>query len=101
MVKVEKLGVLSFAKVYAFLMGLLGLVIGLMISFVTLIIGSVSNFNGTSGLGMGLLTGFGLLSIIILPILYAAFGFVTGALSALLYNFVARFTGGFEVELKK
>lgn len=47
---------------------------------------------------MGLLFGVG--SVIFLPIFYGVLGFVFGLLTALLYNLVARFVGGIEVEVE-
>ena len=37
--------------------------------------------------------------LILAPLAYAAFGFVFVAIGCLLYNFVATFTGGIEVDL--
>jgi len=44
----------------------------------------------------GLLLGMG----IFFPIIYAAMGFILGVVSAALYNLVARWIGGFEVEVE-
>ena len=38
--------------------------------------------------------------LIVAPLVYAAFGFVFVAIGCLLYNFVASFTGGIEVDLQ-
>jgi hypothetical protein len=43
---------------------------------------------------------FGLGFAIVLPIVYAAAGFVGGIIMAALYNLVARWTGGFEFECR-
>jgi hypothetical protein len=40
--------------------------------------------------------GFGLLFIIIIPIVYAIVGFIGGIISAVVYNVVAKWTGGIE-----
>ena len=37
--------------------------------------------------------------LILVPLAYAAFGFVFVAIGCLIYNFVATFTGGIEVDL--
>jgi hypothetical protein len=42
----------------------------------------------------------GLAVMVILPIIYAAMGFVFGALGALLYNLFAGFVGGIEIEVE-
>lgn len=43
---------------------------------------------------------FGVGLALLAPVMYAAMGFVTGALGALLYNFFVRWTGGIEVEIE-
>ncbi|MGH7942122.1 MAG: hypothetical protein ACREE6_14310 [Limisphaerales bacterium] len=40
--------------------------------------------------------GMGAVFIIFVPILYAIFGFISGLVSAVVYNFVAKWTGGIE-----
>lgn len=40
--------------------------------------------------------GIGALFIIFIPIIYAVFGFIAGVISAIVYNFVAKWTGGIE-----
>ncbi len=42
-------------------------------------------------------TGIGF--AVLMPLIYAAFGFVGGVIFAALYNLVAKLTGGFEFEL--
>jgi hypothetical protein len=43
---------------------------------------------------------FGGLMIVVLPIMYGIFGFIGGAISAVLYNLVADRFGGLEIDLK-
>lgn len=44
---------------------------------------------------------FGLLFAILMPVLYAAAGFIGGVIAAALYNLIARWTGGFEFEVRE
>jgi hypothetical protein len=44
---------------------------------------------------------FGIGAFILFPILFAIGGFISGALSALLYNFVVRWTGGLQVRVEQ
>jgi len=43
----------------------------------------------------------GAAAIIILPIMYGIFGFIGGAIGAWIYNLVAGWIGGIEIELEK
>ena len=57
-------------------------------------IGSIA---GVTSLGM--LGGFGVLAIVMFPIMGAISGFIGGAISAFLYNLVATRIGGIEMDL--
>lgn len=101
--RIKKLGILSVAKIYAAIM----LVVSLLISIpygLFIIIFSLSGASSIGGQG-GLALGgggviFGLLVMIGLPIMYSAFGFVGGAIGAILYNIFAGFVGGIEIEVE-
>ncbi len=41
----------------------------------------------------------GIVLAVLMPVLYGAIGFVSGAIGALLYNLLAKWVGGFELEL--
>ncbi len=43
---------------------------------------------------------FGVGFAILMPVLYAVVGFLGGVISAALYNLIARWTGGFEFEVR-
>lgn len=94
MAKLKKIGVLSLAKFEAILMAFIGLILGIFYAILGTIFGA---FTGSAVLGAGL----GFLAIIILPILYAIFGFIAGAIGAFLYNLVAGWIGGIEIEFEK
>jgi hypothetical protein len=91
----------SCAKVLAILYGILGLLIGTMISlffFLATVIGRSSPIpNEVGGRALGLVFGVG--SIIFFPIFYAVIGAVGGLIVASLYNVVARRVGGIELEI--
>lgn len=93
MFKLKKIGVMSFAKLYGGLSGLMGLIVGVLFFLISL----VGVALGT-GIG-GLVVGIGIL--IFLPIIYGIAGFVMGAISAFLYNIVASKVGGIELELEE
>jgi Transmembrane domain of unknown function (DUF3566) len=48
-----------------------------------------------------LFAGFSLVFVILIPVIYGVMGFVFGIISAAVYNLVAGFVGGFEVEIEE
>jgi hypothetical protein len=91
MQKLVRVGVSSFAKHLAILDGVLGLVGSLILiffAFVEAISGDMSAAVGSAVMAL------------IAPFLYAALGFVMGALIAWVYNLIAAKLGGIELELR-
>ena len=82
---------ISLAKVYAVLYGIMGLLIGLPV-------GCIATFVGSQVSDAGPLAGVGFAAIIIYPVMFAIIGFIGGIISAFLYNIVAGWVGGVEVE---
>ena len=91
MQKIEKIGVLSLAKIFGILYAIFGLILGTLFS--------LFSFVGINADETGLY--FGAVSIITVPIIYGILGFVFGAITAFFYNIIARKVGGLEVELTK
>jgi hypothetical protein len=95
MTKVEKIGVLSFAKFQAILYSFGGLIIDVLVS-----IGWVSSASAsTPGLGFGTVLAFG--ALIGMPIIFATFGFIIGLIEAFLYNLFARWFGGIDLDIEQ
>lgn len=57
---------------------------------------TVLSLGGDGGIFAALGIGFAILA----PVIYGAMGFLMGAVMAFIYNLVAKFTGGFEIELE-
>jgi transmembrane protein DUF3566 len=57
--------------------------------------------NGASAAPAALAAGMMLAVGIFMPIFYAVFGFIFGIISAAIYNLVARWVGGIEVEVEQ
>ena len=95
MVKIEKIGVSSAAKIYGLTLGALGFVIGI---FYAIFLSAFSGILGSSSMNLG---AIGLIMPIVFPIMYGIIGFVVGALGAVIYNFVASKIGGLEIQLSK
>jgi len=91
---VKSMGVMSVAKVMGLLYGCMGLLFAPI--FVLLgLLGSLAGTDQTPFAGI-----FGIVFAILMPVLYGVMGFIMGAIGALLYNLVAKWVGGFELELE-
>ncbi len=93
MQEIKKIGIFSVSKVYAIIFAIIGLIGGLIFAVFGMVASAVGNF-GALGASIGIL------SVILFPVLYGVIGFVMGALGALIYNLVAAWIGGIEIELK-
>jgi hypothetical protein len=92
---IRRIEPMSCAKVGGTLYALLGLVIGVCFSLLSLVgFGAL----GGSGSSMGALFGVG--AIILLPILYGVLGFIFMYITAALYNVAAKFAGGLALEIE-
>jgi hypothetical protein len=101
--RIKSVGVMSVAKV----MGLIYGALGLLIVPIFLVIGLASSMaikqaQQATGANLPAAMGpiFAILMAIAAPIMYGLMGFVTGAISALIYNLIAGWVGGIEMELE-
>ena len=90
-VHVSRVGVWSLAKVQGILFAILGFSLSVLLS--------LSNVN-LSSTNLAAVAGFNLFGIFGFPIFYGLLGFVTGAVTAVIYNLVVKFIGGIELELE-
>jgi hypothetical protein len=86
--QIRRIDPLSAAKVCAVLYGIMGLIF---VPFILLIQTFAPNDPSMRGFG----TGFA----IMVPILYACIGFIFTLIAAALYNLIAGWVGGIEIEL--
>jgi hypothetical protein len=96
MQRIKSVGVLSLAKVSGLCYGAMGLLFVpffLLFSIVTSIAGKQAGAPPFAPL-------FGVAFAVCAPILYGAMGFVLGALGAFIYNLIAGWIGGIEIELQ-
>jgi hypothetical protein len=91
---VKRIGPLSAAKISGALYALMGLIFGAFISLFSMV-GSAFAPKDAGFAGMI----FGAAAIIVLPIFYGILGFITTLIAAALYNWIAGFVGGIELEL--
>lgn len=81
---------------YAFL----GLLVGICMALFSMVAGSLSSLGGGQAMGgRAFGFGFGVGAIIIFPIAYGIIGGIAAAIGAAIYNLVAGWVGGLEVEI--
>lgn len=91
--RIKRIAPLQAAKITAILYGAMGL---LFIPFFLIMSAFSTQLPAEQRAGM-MIGGVGF--AIAAPLLYAAMGFVVGAVGALIYNLIAKWVGGLEVEL--
>lgn len=100
MKKIKKIGIISCAKVCALVMTIIGFLAGIFAAFFSL--GPCHTTDNISCLIQlcPFHSEMGFWAIIIFPVSYAIMGFVAGLLGAYIYNLVAGWVGGIEIELE-
>ncbi|HEX9701049.1 MAG TPA: hypothetical protein VGD06_16475 [Acidobacteriota bacterium] len=95
----RSVGVMSVAKLMGVLYAAIGFLIGAFMAMFSML--GAGMMAADQGAGAGALSMmFGVGSIIFLPIFYGLIGAVGGAIGAALYNLVAGFIGGVELNLE-
>jgi hypothetical protein len=100
--RINKIGVLSFAKIYGAILATVALVISIPYGLFVIFIGVAALGGGAreaAPFGFGGIVG-GLAIMILLPVFYGLVGFIFGALGAFIYNIFAGFVGGVEVDVE-
>lgn len=95
MIVIKRIGVLQMAKILAAIYFLMSLIFCIPMGLLMMLAGGLQ---GKEGLMGGALGGIGMF---FLPLLYAAAGFIGGAIVAFLYNVVAGYVGGIEFEVEQ
>ena len=98
--QIKRIGVFSFAKVYAVVLTGIGLLIFIPIGLIMMIFGAAAITQESGGAMAGVGIGLGLVYMVILPVVYGIIGFIFGAVTALIYNVAAGFVGGLELDLE-
>jgi len=94
MTKLKKIGVLSSSKLFAVLMGVIGLITGIIYSFG----GAIYDVITTGSVNLG--TALAFFALIGMPIIFALPGFIIGSIGAFLYNLVADWIGEIEMDFE-
>jgi len=95
---IKRVGPVSVAKNAAILYALMGLVLGLIFSLVSVVGGFAAPEDSGFAAGMGAALGIG--AVIAMPILYACLGFVGALIGAVLYNMASGIVGGIQVDVE-
>ncbi|HTZ54517.1 MAG TPA: hypothetical protein VMB20_05595 [Candidatus Acidoferrum sp.] len=94
--RVRSIGVVQFSLMYGLICAVFGIILGLILAFAFLVAPTVSEETGMPNIGP--------LGIVLFPILYAIVlfiaGFIEGLIIAALYNLVAGWIGGIEIQLE-
>ena len=94
----RSVGGLSAGKLMGLLYAVLGLIFGEFFSLISLAAGAANMPQGGPGLPMA---GMVIAAVIVMPIIYGIFGFIGGIISAAMYNLIAGFVGGIEMEFER
>ena len=95
----KRVGVWSVARIAGALYASLGLFFGAIFALVSIVAGGLLPTEGPDAAPAFLGVLFGAGAVVFLPIVYGSLGMVMAAISAGLYNLLARAVGGIEIEL--
>lgn len=100
MATVKHIGPGSAFKVGLVTYAIIGLILGICMALFSMVAGSLSSLAGAQVAGARALGfGFGVGAIVVFPILYGIIGGIVAALAAVIYNLVAGWVGGVEVDI--
>ncbi|MCQ6963338.1 hypothetical protein [Methanolobus chelungpuianus] len=91
---ITKISVLSLGKIMGIIYAILGLIFGIIMTLFSFTMGPMMYSQGTGGML------FGAGAIIALPIFYCVLGFLSGVITALVFNAVTGVIGGLELEVE-
>jgi hypothetical protein len=92
--RIKRIAPLQLGKMLGILYGIMGLIF---IPFFLMMSAFASQLPPQQRVGM---MAFGAGFAVLVPVMYAAMGFVGGALGAVIYNVIAKWIGGIEVEVE-
>jgi hypothetical protein len=94
--RIKRFAPLQLGKMLTMLYGIMGLLFVPLFLLLYVTAPQARAAENSAMLGWGIGIGFALS----LPVIYAAMGFVTGVVGALIYNVIAKWLGGIEVEVE-
>jgi hypothetical protein len=101
MAVLKRIGVLSSAKIMGALCLIVGLFVALLAAASMAVIGSLVSSLGPAAAGVPVpMMGIGIAGLVLIVIGSAIGGFIYGAIVAIIYNVIAEFVGGIEIDLQ-
>lgn len=99
--KLKRIAPLQAGKLLAAFYGLISLLfVPFMLFFMAMGTFAARHQGGEAGPALPMMFGMGIGFLLFIPVLYAAMGFVFGVLGAWLYNLLAGWIGGLELEFE-
>lgn len=92
--RIKRISPLQLGKMMALVYGIIGLIFIPFLLFMTAVSSQLPSEQRTGIMAMGV--GFAICA----PIIYGLMGFIAGLIGACIYNLVAKFVGGIEVEVE-
>lgn len=100
MATLKRIGPGSAFKIGLVTYAILGLIIGICMALFSMVAGSLGSLaGGEAASARALGFGFGLGAIIVVPVMYGIIGGIAAAIGAVIYNLVAGWVGGLEVDI--
>ena len=100
MATVKRVAPGSAFKIGLAMYAILGFVLGIFMAFISMVVGTVGSLGESAAPGAKLLGfGMGFGAIILFPICYGVIGGIFAAIGAAIYNLVAGWVGGLEVDI--
>jgi hypothetical protein len=97
--RLKRIGPFSCGKIVGVLYAAMGLIVGAIFALFSLV-GGIAGMASDAGEGAVFAFFFGAGAVIVLPIFYGVLGFIGGVISAALYNLIAAWLGGIELEFE-
>jgi hypothetical protein len=101
-VEIKHVDIISVMKVCFVIYAIIGIVAGLVFLFVTLVTSGLAGYGhefGYGGLSRVAATGFGVLMVPLLSLIYGCIGAVAGLIVSAVYNLIARVIGGVKLTM--
>ena len=98
--QIKRIIPLSAARLAAVIYGAMGVVVGFPIALATVLPSIIHGREAETSLSLPMIIVIVLAILIIVPMFYSFLGFIFGVVGAAIYNLVAKWLGGLQVEVE-